>query len=144
MRREVRRGRRYDGIILDPPKFGRGPNGETWRIENDLAELLLALQHAACARDANDAASAHGFFIATVYAVRLSYLALGQLAREALCWRCRRLAMWRNGAAARGPRLRVADRDFRALARLKHVASRLNRYAQASPSPRGGGGKGVG
>ena len=30
--REVRRERRYDGIILDPPKFGRGPKNETWRI----------------------------------------------------------------------------------------------------------------
>ena len=31
--REVRRGRRYDGILLDPPKFGRGPEGEVWRLE---------------------------------------------------------------------------------------------------------------
>ena len=31
--REVRRGKRYDGIILDPPKFGRGPEGEVWRLE---------------------------------------------------------------------------------------------------------------
>ncbi|MCP5750805.1 class I SAM-dependent methyltransferase, partial [Klebsiella pneumoniae] len=30
--REVRRGRRYDGIILDPPKWGRGPNGEVWKL----------------------------------------------------------------------------------------------------------------
>src|SRR4029078_7168623 len=32
--REVRRGKRYDGIILDPPKFGRGPEGEVWRLED--------------------------------------------------------------------------------------------------------------
>src|SRR5690606_17203896 len=38
--REVRRGRLYDGIILDPPKFGRGPAGETWRIEEGLAPLV--------------------------------------------------------------------------------------------------------
>src|SRR3546814_8626845 len=31
--REVRRGRRYDGILLDPPKYGRGPDGEVWRLE---------------------------------------------------------------------------------------------------------------
>ena len=31
--REVRRERRYDGILLDPPKFGRGPTGEVWRLE---------------------------------------------------------------------------------------------------------------
>ena len=34
--REVRRGRRYDGIMLDPPKFGRGPTGEVWRLEEGL------------------------------------------------------------------------------------------------------------
>ena len=34
--REVRRGKRYDGIILDPPKFGRGPEGEVWRLEDHL------------------------------------------------------------------------------------------------------------
>ncbi|MBM3928733.1 MAG: class I SAM-dependent rRNA methyltransferase, partial [Sphingomonadales bacterium] len=34
--REVRRGRRYDGIILDPPKWGRGPNGEVWKLEEHL------------------------------------------------------------------------------------------------------------
>ena len=38
--REVRRGRRYDGIILDPPKFGRGPNGEVWRLEEGLPGLI--------------------------------------------------------------------------------------------------------
>lgn len=34
--REKRRGNRYDGIIMDPPSYGRGPSGETWKIENDL------------------------------------------------------------------------------------------------------------
>jgi len=38
--REVRRGRRYDGILLDPPKFGRGPEGELWRLEENIAPLL--------------------------------------------------------------------------------------------------------
>jgi 23S rRNA (cytosine1962-C5)-methyltransferase len=38
--REVRRGRRYDGIVLDPPKFGRGPSGEIWKLENSLPALL--------------------------------------------------------------------------------------------------------
>ena len=38
--REVRRGRRYDGILLDPPKFGRGPDGEVWRLEENLSPLL--------------------------------------------------------------------------------------------------------
>ena len=40
MKREVRRGRRYDAIILDPPTFGRGALGETYKIERDLGETL--------------------------------------------------------------------------------------------------------
>jgi len=41
LKREHRRGRCYDGIILDPPTFGRGPSGEVWKIENQLSELML-------------------------------------------------------------------------------------------------------
>ncbi len=37
--REIRRGRSYDAIILDPPSFGRGPNGEKWKIEEGISEL---------------------------------------------------------------------------------------------------------
>ncbi len=36
VRREIRRGNRYDAIIMDPPSYGRGPGGEMWKIENDL------------------------------------------------------------------------------------------------------------
>jgi 23S rRNA (cytosine1962-C5)-methyltransferase len=39
-KREVRRGVKYDGIILDPPAFGRGAKGEVWKIEESLPELL--------------------------------------------------------------------------------------------------------
>jgi 23S rRNA (cytosine1962-C5)-methyltransferase len=42
--REVRRGAEYDGIILDPPAFGRGPTNEIWRIEENLPRLLRELQ----------------------------------------------------------------------------------------------------
>ena len=38
--RELRRGRKYDAIILDPPSFGRGPNGEKWKIEEGISELM--------------------------------------------------------------------------------------------------------
>ena len=72
--REVRRGKRYDGIILDPPKFGRGPNGETWRIEDHLAPLV------ADCRRLLDADSR--FLFLTVYAVRMSSLALAGLLAE--------------------------------------------------------------
>ena len=40
MRREVRCGRRYDAIVLDPPTFGRGAGGEMYKIERDLGETL--------------------------------------------------------------------------------------------------------
>ncbi len=36
VQREIRRGNRYDAIIMDPPSYGRGPNGETWKIESEL------------------------------------------------------------------------------------------------------------
>jgi 23S rRNA (cytosine1962-C5)-methyltransferase len=42
--REVRRGAEYDGIILDPPAFGRGPTNEVWRIEEHLPRLLAGIE----------------------------------------------------------------------------------------------------
>jgi len=44
VKREVRRGASYDGIILDPPAFGRGAKGEVWKIEEDLHALLQELK----------------------------------------------------------------------------------------------------
>ncbi len=41
--REIRRGKKYDAIIMDPPSYGRGPNGEVWKIENQLGELLFSV-----------------------------------------------------------------------------------------------------
>ena len=38
--REIRRGRRYDAVIMDPPSYGRGPNGETWKLEDGLYDLV--------------------------------------------------------------------------------------------------------
>jgi 23S rRNA (cytosine1962-C5)-methyltransferase len=43
--REIRRESKYDAIILDPPSFGRGPNGEVWHLEEQLYELLERLTH---------------------------------------------------------------------------------------------------
>ncbi len=40
VKREIRRGNKYDIIIMDPPSYGRGPDGEVWKFENQLAELL--------------------------------------------------------------------------------------------------------
>lgn len=69
--REVRRGRRYDAILFDPPKFGRGPDGEIWDLTRDLAQLA-----ADCVRllDANSR-----LMVLTTYAVRLSAVALHEL-----------------------------------------------------------------
>lgn len=75
--REVRRGRRYDGILLDPPKFGRGPDGEVWRLEENLAPLL------ADCRQLLDENSR--FLVLTAYAVRMSALAIGELLQQLLC-----------------------------------------------------------
>ena len=72
--REVRRGRRYDGILLDPPKYGRGPDGEVWRLEEHLPALI------ADCRQLLDAESRYLFL--TVYAVRMSALAIGELVRQ--------------------------------------------------------------
>ena len=74
--REVRRGRRYDGILLDPPKFGRGPEGEVWRLEEGLPGLI------ADCRKLLDGESR--FLFLTVYAVRMSALAIGELLNQAL------------------------------------------------------------
>ncbi len=40
VQREIRRGRKYDAVIMDPPSYGRGPNGETWKIESGLYDLV--------------------------------------------------------------------------------------------------------
>jgi 23S rRNA (cytosine1962-C5)-methyltransferase len=74
--REVRRGRRYGGILLDPPKFGRGPEGEVWRLEENLAPLI-----ADCRRLLDENSR---FLVLTVYAVRMSALAIGELVSQAL------------------------------------------------------------
>ncbi len=70
LEREIRRGRAYDAIVLDPPKYGRGPKNEIWRFEEEFPDLLARVR---------DLLSPQPLFvIATVYAVRLSYLAVAQ------------------------------------------------------------------
>jgi 23S rRNA (cytosine1962-C5)-methyltransferase len=73
--REVRRGRRYDAILLDPPKYGRGPDGEIWRLEEHLPALIADCRQLL---DANSRA-----LFLTVYAVRMSALAIGEMLRQA-------------------------------------------------------------
>lgn len=74
--REVRRGNTYDGIILDPPKYGRGPKGEVWDIYTSLPEMLDNLRQL-LSKDAL-------FMILTAYAIRSSFLAIHELMAETL------------------------------------------------------------
>lgn len=64
VRREVKRGNRYNGIIMDPPPYGRGPEGEKWSLQEQLDELMnmcsQLLEKKAC------------FLILSMYAVGLS------------------------------------------------------------------------
>ncbi len=76
LRREVRRGNRYHGIVLDPPKFGRGNKGQVWRLMEDLSELLRLCQ----------AVLGNGalFLVVTAYAIRASHLSLHYAIEEVL------------------------------------------------------------
>ncbi len=79
VQREVKRGSRYEGIILDPPKYGRGPNGEVWRLFEDLPELL-ALTVQLLSENAR-------FLILNGYAERISGLSLASLLADAMAGR---------------------------------------------------------
>jgi 23S rRNA (cytosine1962-C5)-methyltransferase len=79
VQREARRGSRYDGIILDPPKYGRGPAGEVWRLFEDLPEMARL-----CAELLSDGAA---FLILNAYAARISGASLAGLLSEALAGR---------------------------------------------------------
>jgi 23S rRNA (cytosine1962-C5)-methyltransferase len=72
--REIRRGSSYDGIILDPPMYGRGPNKEVWRLFEDLPRMLDSCARLVSAEPA--------FVILTLYALRLSFFSLGELVRD--------------------------------------------------------------
>lgn len=74
--REVRRGKTYHVILVDPPKFGRGPGGEVWDLFSHLPPLMRD-----CARLLAPTQSA---LVLTVYAIRASAIAFDQLTREAL------------------------------------------------------------
>lgn len=67
--REIRRGKKYDAIIMDPPAYGRGPQGQVWKIEDDLMPLLNA-----CKQILSDQPL---FFILTTYSIEASSLSLG-------------------------------------------------------------------
>ncbi len=79
VQRDARRGSRYEGIILDPPKYGRGPTGEVWRLFEDLPELSRL-----CAELLSEKAS---FILLNAYAARISGVALAHLLAQDLAGR---------------------------------------------------------
>jgi 23S rRNA (cytosine1962-C5)-methyltransferase len=70
VQREARRGVKYDGIILDPPKFGRGPKGEVWEVYKSLPDLLSTCRECL--------SSDPLFVVTTAYAVRASAIHVAQ------------------------------------------------------------------
>lgn len=76
VKREERRGNKYDGIIMDPPKFGRGPKGEVWQFEKDFPELLES--------SIRILSNTPAFFLVTAYAVPISPITLGNMLQNYL------------------------------------------------------------
>jgi 23S rRNA (cytosine1962-C5)-methyltransferase len=76
VKRELRRGSRYDGIVMDPPSYGRGPTGELWKIENDLYPLV-----ADCA---SLLSGEPAFFLINSYTTGLAASVLSNVLRVAL------------------------------------------------------------
>lgn len=66
VKREVKRGNKYNGIIMDPPPYGRGPEGEKWTLQEKLDELIEGASHLL--------EEQNSFFILSMYAVGLSAL----------------------------------------------------------------------
>lgn len=76
VQREARRGSFYQGIVLDPPKFGRGPKGEVWEFYRSFPELIRACRAILTA----DAA----FLLVTAYAIKASSVTIGNAVSEAM------------------------------------------------------------
>lgn len=72
--REVRRGNVYDGILLDPPKYGRGPKGEVWHLFEDLPNMLSLVRKLVNADSA--------FVVLTAYSIRASFFAMHEIMRD--------------------------------------------------------------
>ena len=79
VQRELRRGNHYDGILMDPPSYGRGPNGEVWKLENELYGLVDL-----CAQAMSDTPL---FFLINGYTTGFSYTVLQNVAQRCLCSR---------------------------------------------------------
>lgn len=74
--REIRRGRRYDAVIMDPPSYGRGPNGELWKLEECAAELISLVCELLCDEPL--------FFLINSYTTGLSPATMGYMLMRSL------------------------------------------------------------
>jgi 23S rRNA (cytosine1962-C5)-methyltransferase len=74
VRREVKRGNHYDGIILDPPAYGRGPDGEKWILEDSIDELIALCSQLLVADK--------GFFVLSLYSMGFSALVAESLVKS--------------------------------------------------------------
>ena len=134
VQREVRRGSNYDGIILDPPKYGRGPDGEVWRLFEDLPELARPMRRTSVGKRRLPAAE------------RLCRADLGPVAGRT-CWpRPRPVAAaastganWPCPRTARRPRDRPVSffaRWTRQMSgRADHLADQRHGQGRARPAP---------
>lgn len=102
--REVRRGSLYQGIILDPPKYGRGPDGDVWRLFEDTPALVRDCA-ALLAPDAD-------FLLINAYAARISGAALAHLLAETLSDREGRIEWGELVLVEDGPRAREIGLSF--------------------------------
>ncbi|MCV0413740.1 MAG: class I SAM-dependent methyltransferase [Brevundimonas sp.] len=102
--REVRRGSKYHGVILDPPKYGRGPTGEVWRLFEDMPGLLKD-----CAALLDDDAD---FLLLNAYAARISGLSLAHMMAEATHDRGGRIDWGELALSEDGPDARAIGLSF--------------------------------
>ena len=98
--REIRRGNRYDAILMDPPSFGRGPRSEVWKVEDQLPLLLQD-----CAQLLSQDAL---FMLVTLYAIAASPFAIDNLLQDML--------------GARGGHIEVGELALRHGRSNKHLA----------------------
>ena len=95
VRREVRRGVRYDAIVLDPPSFGRGPTGEVWKVEFGLTELLELCRESLSERPL--------FILLTMYNLEASSIMLGTLLEQMMKGRPGKVSIGELALAAETP-----------------------------------------
>lgn len=74
VKREVKRGRKYHGIILDPPAYGHGPNGESWKLEDMISEMMKGVSEIL--------EPEHSFLVLNTYSLGFSSLIIRNLLEE--------------------------------------------------------------